>query len=420
MVSDCTVAHFMAGTTMQLEPVPHNNTVRREPLFMTSEERREIRYQRRKAKRDEARLKRSMACGDFDEVFSFRHLYLSAKKCCKGVYWKSSTQRYISNLIPNISETLLSLRNGTFIHRGFHEFYIMERGKKRHIRSVHISERTVQKCLCDYCIVPIYSASFIYDNSASLKHRGMDFALRRMVYHLERHFRKHGLAGGILIYDFKSFFDDAPHEPLLAEAERRLHDDRIRALHNSFITDFGPVGLDHYFKEVLGIEGYARYMDDGYAIHEDLDYLKGECMLGLEEVTRHLGLRLNWKKTRVVPLVDFYRWLKTKFIVTPQGKVILKMNPASTKIIRRKLRSFYQKWQIGEMTLADIRNSVDSYNGHMMRGNSYKVRERTNQYFKSMFGFYPNKKGWERNVSNVQRRSCTGNSYEPCLGQKAG
>ena len=72
----------------------------------------------------------------------------------------------------------------------------------------------------------------------------------------------------------------------------------------------------------------------------------------------------------------------------------------------------------GEMTLADIRNSVDSYNGHMMRGNSYKVRERTNQYFKSMFGFYPNKKGWERNVSNVQRRSCTGNSYEPCLGQK--
>ena len=210
---------------------------------MTSEERRGIRYQRRKAKRDEARLKRSMACGDFDEVFSFRHLYLSAKKCCKGVYWKSSTQRYISNLIPNISETLLSLRNGTFIHRGFHEFYIMERGKKRHIRSVHISERTVQKCLCDYCIVPIYSASFIYDNSASLKHRGMDFALRRMVYHLERHFRKHGLAGGILIYDFKSFFDDAPHEPLLAEAERRLHDDRIRALHNSFIADFGPVGL---------------------------------------------------------------------------------------------------------------------------------------------------------------------------------
>ena len=72
---------------------------------MTSEERREARYQRRKAKRDEARLRRSKECGDFDEVFSFRHLYLSGKKCCKGVYWKNSTQRYIGNIIPIIAKT---------------------------------------------------------------------------------------------------------------------------------------------------------------------------------------------------------------------------------------------------------------------------------------------------------------------------
>lgn len=166
----------MAGITTQLEPIPNNHTVRREIFFMTSAERREIRYQRRKAKREEARRKRSMACGDFEEVFSFRHLYLSGKKCCKGVYWKSSTQRYIGNIIPNIALTERSLNEGNFYHRGFHEFTIMERGKKRYIRSVHITERAVQKCLCDYCIVPIYSSSFIYDNSASLKHRGMDFS----------------------------------------------------------------------------------------------------------------------------------------------------------------------------------------------------------------------------------------------------
>ena len=147
---------------------------------MTSEERREARYQRRKVKRDEARLRRSKECGDFDEVFSFRHLYLSGKKCCKGVYWKNSTQRYIGNIIPIIAKTHRELQNGTFKHRGFHAFTIMERGKKRYIRSVHITERAVQKCLCDYCLVPIYSACFIYDNSASLKHRGMDFALRRI------------------------------------------------------------------------------------------------------------------------------------------------------------------------------------------------------------------------------------------------
>ena len=210
---------------------------------MTSEERREARYQRRKAKRDEARLRRSKECGDFDEVFSFRHLYLSGKKCCKGVYWKNSTQRYIGNIIPIIAKTHRELQNGTFKHRGFHAFTIMERGKKRYIRSVHITERAVQKCLCDYCLVPIYSACFIYDNSASLKHRGMDFALRRMTCYLQRHYRKYGLEGGVLLYDFHSFFDSAPHEPLFREADRRLHDLKIRELANSFVTDFGSVGL---------------------------------------------------------------------------------------------------------------------------------------------------------------------------------
>ncbi len=95
---------------------------------MTSAERREARFQRRKAKREEARLKRSRECGDFEEVFSFRHLYLSGKKCCKGVYWKNSTQRYIGNLIANTAKTRRELLTGTFRHRGFHQFDLVERG----------------------------------------------------------------------------------------------------------------------------------------------------------------------------------------------------------------------------------------------------------------------------------------------------
>lgn len=382
---------------------------------MTSEERRELRYQRRKEKREAARQMRSMTCGDFDEAFSFRHLYLAGKKCCKGVYWKNSTQRFIGNIIPNTAKILRSLEDGTFAHRGFHEFDIMERGKKRHIKSVHITERAVQKCLCDYCIVPIYSASFIYDNSASLKRRGMDFALRRMRCHLQKHYRKHGLSGGILVYDFRSFFDSAPHEPLLREAERRIHDPKLRSLANSFIQDFGNTGLglgsqvsqtnalllpsplDHFCKEVLRIKGYGRYMDDGYLIHEDLDYLY-LCMDSIELVCKDIGLTLNQKKTKVIPLEEFFRFLKTKFIITPDGKIVLKMNRDSTSIIRRKLRKFKRWHDEGTFTLQDIRCSYDSYQGHMKRGNSFKVMESTNQYFKSLFGFYPNKKGWESHV----------------------
>ena len=181
---------------------------------MTSEERHEARYQRPKAKREARILARSKELGDFDEVFSFRHLYLSGKKCCKNVMWKNSTQRFMGTLLLEVSEIRKQLMNETFTGKGFIHFVIMERGKLRHIRSVHITERMVQKCLCDYYLVPLYAPSFVYDNGASLKGKGMDFSLQRMVDQLRHHCRKYGRTGGMLFFDFSQYFDSAPHEPL--------------------------------------------------------------------------------------------------------------------------------------------------------------------------------------------------------------
>lgn len=77
---------------------------------------------------------------------------------------------------------------------------------------------------------------------------------------------------------------------------------------------------------------------------------------------------------------------------------VLKMNKQSTKIMRRKLRSFKRRLATGEMTYAAIYNSCERYKEHMKRGNSQKVMHSTNLYFKSLFGFYPDEKGWKRHV----------------------
>ena len=44
---------------------------------MTSEERREARYQRRKARRAEKKAAQCAMCDNFDWVFSYEHLYHS-------------------------------------------------------------------------------------------------------------------------------------------------------------------------------------------------------------------------------------------------------------------------------------------------------------------------------------------------------
>lgn len=46
---------------------------------MTSEERHEARYRRRKAERQRQRDARSEACGSFEQVFSYEHLYRAGR-----------------------------------------------------------------------------------------------------------------------------------------------------------------------------------------------------------------------------------------------------------------------------------------------------------------------------------------------------
>ena len=63
---------------------------------MTSEERREARYKRRVAARL-AKKEKYASCNDFSTVFSYGNLYRAYRRCRKGVSWKASVQRYITN-----------------------------------------------------------------------------------------------------------------------------------------------------------------------------------------------------------------------------------------------------------------------------------------------------------------------------------
>lgn len=160
---------------------------------MTSEERREKRYIRRKQKRN----KSSINDKKFEEVFTFNNLYKAGKKCCNNVRWKGSTIKFETTLLDQIVFIYDKLYTGKRHFKGFHSFSTIEHGKLRNIDALPIYERAAQKCLCENYLVKLLSKSFIYDNAASLPNKGMDFALRRLKKHLGDHYRKYGLEGGI-------------------------------------------------------------------------------------------------------------------------------------------------------------------------------------------------------------------------------
>lgn len=373
---------------------------------MTSEERREARYQRRKARRAEKKAAQCAMCDNFDWVFSYEHLYHSYKMCRRNVAWKASVQKYMTQAPLNVLQTYTRLMNGKFKTTGFFEFDIMERGKKRHIRSVTISERVVQRCLCDYALVPVLCRTFVYDNGASMKNKGYTFASKRLTQHLHEHYRKHGQDGYILLFDFSKFFDRVSHKLVKGILHKEFSDERLLALTEHFIDAFGSIGmglgsqisqilalasankLDHYIKEVCGIRGYGRYMDDGYLIHPDKAYLQ-KCLEGIKAICDELEITLNTKKTQIVKLSHGFTYLKIRYYLLPSGKVVKKIYRRSVTKMRQKLKAFQKKVADGIMTYKDVYQSWQSWRAYAANFNAYRTIQRMGDLYNQLFIFTP-------------------------------
>lgn len=367
---------------------------------MTSEERRNARFQRRKAKR-EAKRNEKLSKYTYENVISAKHLYEAAYEAAKGIRWKASVQRYLMNICKNIGKTRKMLIAGKDVRKGFICFDLIERGKLRHIRSVHFSERVVQKSLCKNALYPIFTDSLIFDNGASQKGKGTKFATDRFVKHLVRHIRHHGRKGGILFIDFSDYFGNVDHDVLWEIYEMMIDDPRLRDFAFLFVDAFEKgLGLgsetsqinaiilanraDHYAKEVLRIKGYVRYMDDTAIIHEDVEYLK-ECLERLKVVYARLGINVNDRKTKICDLKHGFTYLKTRFFITKSGHIIKKPCRESIVRERRKLKKQKALLDKGILSFGDIRTSYASWRGSMAYRDAYRTVKNMDALFNRLF-----------------------------------
>lgn len=379
---------------------------------LTSEERREARYQRRKAKREAKALETTGKA--FDEVINFGNMVESGEDCCDGSRWKTSTILFETHLLPECADIVETLAGEKRRFKGFHSFTTVEHGKARQIDALPIQERAGQKCLCQHYLTKAFSRSFISTNSASLEGRGMDYALETLHQQLTRHFRRYGLEGGIYQFDFKGYFGSLPHDLIKARARRVIRDDRLYRLYCSYIDDFlkmktadpkakrkRGVGLgsevsqitaldaaspiDHYFKDRRRVEAYGRYMDDGYAISPSLEELRDLDRCN-HLLAADLGLTLNDKKCTITPFKHHsFTFLKVRFTLQESGKVTMKLSRQSIKAIRRKMDIFRAWVTEGQMDAEDAIQSYQSWRAHAKRCDSYRTLEAMDARFTSMF-----------------------------------
>lgn len=379
---------------------------------MTSVERKQKRYEKRKREREE---KARSACGKaFEDVFTFDNMWDAGKSCCEGVRWKTSTINFESMLLTQADSLQEIVLDDDYEFSGFKHFKTIEHGKERDINSLTIQDRAVQKCYCDDLMTEAYSRSFIYDNSASLPNKGMDMTLQRLVEFLHKHYRKYGLEGGIYQFDFHGYFASIPHDKAKERLCKHIHDPKLQEIGCQLIDDFMELGgiehdpnnpkgvglgsqvsqnialdyaspIDHYIKDILAVKGYARYMDDGYVISNSLEELK-QIRDFLFEFAKELGLEMNEKKNTITPFKNHsFRFLKMRVRLEPGGKVVIKLSRNSIKAIRRKLVIF-RKWvDEGKMSVEDVCTSYQSWRAHAARCDSFKTVHSMDKFFVDLF-----------------------------------
>ena len=340
--------------------------------------------------------------GDFEKVAGFEALSDSTLKCIQGVIWKDTPADYFLNNIEENLRLEKQLQNGTYKQRKPKKFKVYY-PKERDIVSVHFRDRVFQRSLNDNILYPKISRSFIYDNMACQKGKGPDKARERLKCFLQRYYRKHGTVGYVLKCDIKGYYPNMSHR-VVKDCFHKVIDgwtyqQALSILDGQYDKDIGynpgsqmiqiaGIGIlnavDHFIKEELGIEYYIRYMDDFILIHHDQKYLV-ECQARIAQMLQGLECQFNTKKTGITRISDGILFLGFQYRLTDTGKVIMTLNSANIKHERKKLRKLVNLAKKGERTREKVDECYNSWKNHASKGNSYKLLQRMDRYYESLW-----------------------------------
>lgn len=373
---------------------------------MTSEERHELRYQRRKAKRHQRKIDRCMALGKVSDIFSYRKMFRYGKKCCNGVRWKMSTQNFERHLFSGTAKRRKAVLTGKWKQKRYVHFIIHERGKVRPIDAPHISDRQIHKTLSNEVLLPLFVPCMIYDNGASQKGKGLQWHFKRVKKMLSEHYRKYGRNGAVILMDLKKFFPNAPHRLLYYRHRMLIPREKIRKIAdfvvaNSPTARLGkgmplgvepsqqemiamPSAIDNWIKCQLRIKGMAHYMDDYFMLIPDIE--KAKDILGMATARFEAsGILVNRQKCKVIPLTKSFRICKTKFTLTPSGRIIMNGCRDGMKRARRKLNFFTKEHEAGRMPTRDIRDYLTCQKAFYEQFNDHGRILKLNRIFYALF-----------------------------------
>lgn len=355
---------------------------------------------RRTARRERRQAKRNQNKENFTikNIITNANLYKSYKKSSKTVMFKESVQRYRLNVFFKNYNTKQKMLKGEDIRQGVIKFTLCDRGKTREIQSLHFAERVAQATICTNVLQKGFFKTLINENSASQKGKGTTFASKLIEKHITD-FLKHYDTGYILVIDFSKYFENINHEKVYEFYDKNIKDELLNKFCKSFVSvydkglglgsevsQFNAIvylnAIDHIIKQRF--KYYGRYMDDSYIIYHD----KEELLKFFEELKNYysdLKIILNLKKTKIIPLTQYFTFLKTRYKVSGK-KIIKKPCRSSITRARKRLKRLGKLYNANKLDFETITQSFYSWVGSMKHRHARKSIYKMEQIYNKIRG----------------------------------
>lgn len=276
------------------------------------------------------------------------------------------------------------LKNKTYKHGGYSEFYVTE-PKVRKIEKSRYLDRIVHRWVVDNFLEPCYVPKFINTSYACLKERGMH---RAAVYVKDtmKHCKIKWDEYYILKMDVAKYFDNINKKILLKILERNIKDPdlmwlikeilyankREKGLEIGNYTSqmFANIYLneiDQYVKHKLKVKYYCRYLDDSIVIVKT----KKEAKEILEKIRKYLKenleLELN-KKTQI-----FKNKQGVNFCGYKINEYRMKLRDKGKRKLKKKVKKLKEEIQKGNITSKEARKYLAGHLGYIKYANNYNL-----------------------------------------------
>lgn len=324
---------------------------------------------------------------EFDKYLTYDNLMKAHILSRKGKTSRKEVILFDLKQEEYINWLLEQLKNGTYKHGGYREFYVYI-PKKRKVESSRYMDRIVHRWLVDSFLKKYFESQFISTSYACIKGRGMHKSaidIQDAMKHCSRIWGNYY----ILKMDVAKYFNSIDKDILMEILERKIKDEKLLNLIRKIVYSQGgkkslPIGnytsqtfaniylneVDQYAKHVLKCKYYFRYMDDSVILLKT----KEEAIEILSKIKKFLKEKLDLElnsKTQIFKSKQGVNFCGYKI-----NEYRLKIRDRGKRNLKNKVKKLQEKIKTGEMATTDAYRFLCGHIGYLKIADTKNLKDK--------------------------------------------